>query len=85
MRRKAGFHQQPFVEYDCCVRKQGYGRGGKRFSFEPKEKQKTFFLRRKSSNIKLKQKCTHRFRAGWRSRPCCAQSAQRKTAGQTEK
>jgi len=50
-----------------------------------KREAENLVCRRKSSNIKLKQQCCHRFRAGRQSRPCCAQSAQRKTAGQTEK
>jgi len=58
---------------------------GERFSFESKEKQKTPFIAVKSSKIKLKQKC----RSPLPGRPAklallCA-SAQRKTAGQSEK
>jgi len=67
------------------ISKQKLEGGGERFSFESKEKQKTFFYRRKSSKCKLKQECSLRFRAGQRSWPCCAQGAQGKTAGQTEK
>ena len=95
----------------------GYNeRGGERFSFASKEKQRNHVCRRESSKIKLKfdeggetllfcvkreaenpvcrrknskrklkQERVHRFRAGQRSWPCCAQSAQGKTAGQTEK
>ena len=79
------FYQKMTISSNRLNRQAEIGRGGRRFSFESKEKQKTCFERRKSSNPKLKQECCPPLPGRPAKLALLCASAQRKTAGQTEK